>query len=47
MKFSRRALIALPLLTAPVLASCGGSEDTGQPVTAGSAEPGAFPATVE
>ena len=47
MKFSRRALIALPLLTAPVLASCGGSEDTGQPATAGSAEPGAFPTTVE
>ena len=48
MKFSRRALIALPLLSAPVLASCGGAESGDTPAAgAGSADPGAFPVTVE
>lgn len=50
MKFSRRALIALPLLSVPALASCGGSEGEGggsSAAGAGSADAGAFPATVE
>lgn len=51
MKLSRRALVVLPALSVPALASCGGSEsggDTGASAASdgGAAEPGAFPVTV-
>ena len=49
MKLSRRALVVLSTLTVPALASCGGPDDETAPAGAangGSADPGAFPATV-